>query len=203
MANTFSIRKLAESVLYQRVKVPPYWLFNRELLKKVDSSEIEVELPPDEELEDAIVRNAFNVPMMMPLTLQLDEPDAQEWTLPFEPMITIAGKNIITKRHVAKAKTMGSIKERWVQDDYSITIEGILMSTNGKYPSEDVKRLRTHCEATNVKVYSPLLEIFGIARLVVESFDIPFTTGTINQNYSLKCSSDSTYKLLLSREDMQ
>lgn len=202
MANTFDIRQLAASVLHQRVKVPPYWLFHRDMLRNVNYYDYKANLPTDEEAEDVIVENAFGVPMMMPLTLQLNEPDAEEWTLPFEPMITISGAAIITRRHVAKAKTIGSIKERWVQDDYSVNIEGIIMGKDGKYPWDDVKKLREHCEATNIKVYSPLLEVFGITRLVIESWEIPFTTGCTNQNYSLKCYSDSTYKLLLTRDDL-
>lgn len=203
MANTFDIKQLAASVLHQRVKVPPYWLFHRDMLKNVNYYDYKANLPTDEEAEDAIVENAFGVPMMMPLTLQLNEPDAKEWTLPFEPMITISGGAILTRRHVAKAKTIGTIKERWVQDDYSVNIEGIIMSKDGKYPWDDVKKLREHCEATSIKVYSPLLEVFGITRLVISSWDIPFTTGCMNQNYSLKCFSDNTYKLLLTREDLK
>lgn len=98
---------------------------------------------------------------------------------------------------------MGSIKERWVQDDYSITIEGILMSQNKKYPLDDVKKLMEYCEASSVKVYNPLLEVFGIHRIVIDSWEMPFTSGAINQTYSLKCYSDTTYQLLLSREDLK
>ena len=193
--NTFSLKQLAAATIAQGV-VPPYWKFNNE----IDTTTVEGF--NDFELEETIKRNALGVRMVLPLILQLNEPDAEEWTLPFEPMITISGAAIITRRHVAKAETIGSIKERWVQDDYSVNIEGIIMGKDGKYPWDDVKKLREHCEATNIKVYSPLLEVFGITRLVIESWEIPFTTGCTNQNYSLKCYSDSTYKLLLTRDDL-
>ena len=196
MATTFSLKQLAAATIAQGV-VPPYWKFNNE----IDTTTVEGF--NDFELEETIKRNALGVRMVLPLMLQLNEPDAEEWTLPFEPMISITGQSIITRRHVAKAQTMGSIKERWVQDDYSITIEGILMSQNKKYPVDDVKKLMEYCEASSIKVYNPLLEVFGIHRIVIESFEIPFTSGAINQTYSLKCFSDNTYKLLLTREDLK
>ena len=122
-------------------------------------------------------------------------------------MISISGGATIVRRNVAKStKTdsfsqvpiKGSIKEKWSQDDYSVNIEGILIGENKKYPTEDVKTLLEHCEASHVKAFSPLLEIYGITQLVIESWEIPHTSGATNQNYSLKCYSDDTYKLLLS-----
>lgn len=80
-----------------------------------------------------------------------------------------------------KGQIRGSIKERWTQDDYSVRIEGILMGMDGKYPEADVAKLRSFCEAGHVKALNPLLEIFGISQLAIESWDIPFTSGTINQ----------------------
>ena len=193
---TFSLKQLAAASIAQGV-VPPYWKFNNE----IDTTTVEGF--NDFELEDTIKRNALGVRMVFPLMLQLNEPDAEEWTLPFEPMISITGNSIITRRQVAKAKTIGSIKERWVQDDYSITIEGILMSQNKKYPLDDVKKLMEYCEASSIKVYNPLLEVFGIHRIVIESWELPFSEGAINQTYSLKCYSDTTYQLLLSQDDLK
>jgi hypothetical protein len=196
MATTFTLRQLAAASIAQGV-VPPYWKFNNE----IDTTTVEGF--NDFELEETIKRNALGVRMVLPLILQLNEPDAEEWTLPYEPMISITGNSIITRRQVAKAQTMGSIKERWVQDDYSITIEGILMSNNKKYPLDDVKKLTEYCQASSIKVYNPLLEVFGIHRIVIESWEIPFTQGAINQTYQLKCYSDTTYQLLLSQDDLK
>ena len=53
-----------------------------------------------------------------------------------------------------------------------------------------------------MKALCPLLEIFGISQLAIESWDIPFTTGRANQNYTIQAYSDDIYKLLLSREDL-
>ena len=193
-------------------KVPPYWLFrennfhgiNTGYLPSVksfpDSDEFNVEDLSDAELEDVVKTNAIGVPMVMPLRFQLEEPEAKEWLFPVEPLISLNGQNILVRRHVNKGTIKGSIKERWTQDDYTVRIEGILMSREGKYPKDDVETLKNFCEAGHVIALCPLFEIFGFKHLAIESWDIPFTTGLTNQNYTITAYSDDIYKLLLSRD---
>jgi hypothetical protein len=157
----------------------------------------------DEELEDVVRSNALGIPMTFPLRLKMEEKNAEEWLLPYEPMISINGQNIVVKRQVSKGSARGSVKERWAQDDYSITIEGILMTQDGSYPKDDVSRLRSMCESAHLTALSPLFEVFGISDIVVESWDIPFTAGQSNQNYSIKALSDDMYQLLLTNEDLK
>lgn len=184
-------------------KVPPYWLFRNTELTGVDTAEYDsIRSMTDGELEEAVRTNALGIPMQLPMRLKLEEAGAEEWLMPMEPMVSLTGQNIITRRHVNKGRVRGSIKERWSQDDYSITVEGVLMGMDGKYPEEDVAKLRSFCEAAHVEVLNPLLEIFGISHMVIESWDIPFTSGEANQNYTLKAQSDDIYKLLLTREDL-
>lgn len=179
-------------------KVPPYWLFRKDVYRQVSPEDYEkVVNATDEELEELIRANALGVPMAMPLSFQLDEPGAEEWWFPMEPMISLQGRNVIVCRQVAKGDMRGSIKERWTQDDYGITIEGILMGKDGKYPKDDVGRLREFCEAGMVNVKCPLLSEFNINRMVIEDWDIPFTSGVANQNYTLRGKSDDIYKLLI------
>lgn len=186
------------------LKVPPYWLFNQTPVTEGDSSGYsELMKLSVEEMTEQILSNALGVTMRMPLEIKR-EGDSDYWLLPFEPLITITGKNIITKRQVSKGKIRGSIKERWTQDDYQITIDGVLINTESKnYPSDDVQKLRKYCEAAKWEVRSPLFEIFSIFQLVVENYDFPFTSGIMNQRYTLSCSSDDTYKLLLKKKDLQ
>lgn len=211
--NRFILQNLALRAM-GLTKVPPYWLFRENNFHGVnlgymsavktipDSSGFDVETMSDAELEDVVRTNATGVPMVLPLRFQLEESGAQEWLFPMEPMISINGQNILVRRNVSKGKIRGSIKERWTQDDYSVRIEGILMGMDGKYPEADVAKLRSFCEAGHVKALNPLLEIFGISQLAIESWDIPFTSGTINQNYTIQAYSDDIYKLLLSRDDL-
>lgn len=195
-------------------KVPPYWLFRENNFHGIntgylpsgksfpDSDEFNVEDLSDAELKEVVRTNAIGVPMVMPLRFQLEESGAKEWLFPVEPMISLNGQNILVRRHVNKGTIKGSIKERWTQDDYTVRIEGILMSRDGKYPDEDVATLKNFCEAGHVKALCPLLEIFGISQLAIEGWDIPFTTGLTNQNYTITAYSDDIYKLLLSRDDL-
>lgn len=211
--NRFILQNLALRAM-GLTKVPPYWLFRENNFHGVnlgymsaaktipDSSGFDVETMSDAELEDVVRTNATGVPMVLPLRFQLEESGAQEWFFPMEPMISVNGQNILVRRNVSKGKIRGSIKERWTQDDYSVRIEGILMGMDGKYPEADVAKLRSFCEAGHVKALNPLLEIFGISQLAIESWDIPFTSGTINQNYTIQAYSDDIYKLLLSRDDL-
>ena len=195
-------------------KMPPYSLFRETNFYGVntgylssaktipDSAEFDVETMTDAELEDVVRTNANGVPMVLPLRFQLEEAGSEEWLFPLEPMISLNGQNMLVRRNVSKGKVRGSIKERWTQDDYSVRIEGILMSTDGSYPDADVAKLRTFCEAGHVKALNPLLEVFGINQLAISSWDIPFTSGTANQNYTIQAYSDDIYKLLLSRDDL-
>lgn len=182
------------------IKTPPYFSFLQKAAVRPDGSGYDIELSEAQQQE--AVANANGVPMQCPLWLRLE--GEEWWLLPYEPIITINGKNVIAKKQVAKGKVRGSIKERWSQDDYQISISGILMNPKGTgYPDEDVKALKRLCEAATVQVMSPLFEIFSIDQIVIESFDFPFTSGPFNQAYTIGAVSDDIYKLLLREEDLK
>ena len=122
---------------------------------------------------------------------------------PYEPQVTIQGSNVLVKKQVQKGAVRGTIKERWAQGDFRISISGILMGEDGRYPSEDVKRLRSFCEAGKILVKSPQMELFSINQIVVEDWAMPFTAGQANQAYTINAVSDDIYKLLLRREDLK
>ena len=146
--------------------------------------------------------NVKGVPMQCPLKMRLEGEDW--WLLPYEPIISVNGKNVIVKKQVAKGKVRGSIKERWSQDDYQISISGILIDPSGtEYPEEYVTKLKRLCEGATVQVMCPLFEIFSINRIVIESYDFPFTSGPANQAYTINAVSDDIYKLLLKKDDLK
>ena len=182
------------------IKVPPYFSFLQKAAVRPDGDGYDLQLS-EVQLQEAVA-NANGVPMQCPLWMRLE--GEEWWLLPYEPIITINGKNVITKKQVAKGKVRGSIKERWSQDDYQISISGILMNPKGTgYPDEDVKALKRLCEAAKVQVMCPLFEIFSIDQIVIESFDFPFTSGPFNQAYTIGAVSDDIYKLLLREEDLK
>ncbi len=155
----------------------------------------------EEQLQDIVVANVIGVPMTFPLYFKVE--GGEWWLLPYEPQITLQGTNIIVKKQVSKGSVRGTIKERWSQGDYQVNISGILIGKHGEYPGADVKLLRAFCEAGRVLVKSPLLEIFSINQVVIESWSMPFTAGVANQAYTISALSDDIYKLLLRKEDLK
>lgn len=146
-----------------------------------------------------------------PLTFEID---GQQYLLPYEPMISINGKNTIIRRKIAKAKTKGgdkiggSVKERWSQDDYEITITGVLIgslitgSVKECFPISDFVKLKDIMTAPkSLVVYCEPLNLLGINKIVIEDFSFPFTKGENVQAYEIKAYSDHDYKLLLDIND--
>lgn len=135
--------------------------------------------------------------------------DGQKYLLPYEPMVTIGGKNILIRRYVAKAYNLiGTIKERWAQDDYEISVTGILMGSiltgnvEDCYPRADFVRLHdAMIRAEALTVYCEPLQLLGINKIAIEDFQFPFTKGENVQAYSFKMYSDYSYDLLLDIND--
>lgn len=196
--NTFNFRKILNAVLNPYVIIPE---MNTTSVKMNDGLDYNFSSMTKEEALEVLAVNAQGMPMMFPLDLQMDGGDW--WRLPYEPLITVTGKNTIVKKKVSKGAVRGSIKEKWCQDDYSISIEGLLMGSDGQYPKEDVMKLRRFCEAAKLKVRCPLFEVFSISRIVIETFDFPMTSGPQNQGYKIGALSDDMYKLLLKKEDLK
>lgn len=140
-----------------------------------------------------------------PLSFSFTE-GGQKWLFPYEPMINVSSGNNTVKRNVAKqGKNMiGSIKERWNRKDFDISVTGVLMGTELKgtveacYPKKQLGELfKFLIHSKEIFVYSPLLEGFGITKVVVEDYSFPFTKGENVQAYELKLTSDDSYNLLI------
>lgn len=142
--------------------------------------------------------DALGRPMVMPLEMKLEN-DAEFWLVPVEPLVSVSGGNVIAKRTVAKGKGRGTIKERWTQDDYRISINGVILNADDEsvYPEEAVAKLKSFCESKEViQVKCDLLKYFDITRMVIESFDFPFTKGENAQVYTINGVSDDITELL-------
>lgn len=134
-----------------------------------------------------------------------------KWLFPYEPLISISGGSNIVKRNVAKNGTdergkqlTGTIKERWSQKDFDITITGVLMGKKlrGKpedcYPKAQMNSLFEFLTAQKeIYVFCHLFEPLGINRIVIEDYSFPFTKGENVQAYEIKAVSDSIHKLLI------
>lgn len=129
----------------------------------------------------------------------------QSYQFPYEPLVSISGGNSIITRKVAKAKNfIGTVKEHWSQDDYEITITGVMLGAIEKgsiedcYPIEQFERLKEFCtHPSGIELYCEPLQLLGISRVVVKSFSFPFTKGENVQAYEIQCLSDFTSELLL------
>lgn len=129
--------------------------------------------------------------------------DGVEWRLPVDPLISVNGKNVIKRRYVSKAGKdgrRGSVKECWSQDDYDITIAGVLIAEDNASLIEMLNNLQKVCQkAEAVSVYCEFLNnanTFGIQKIAIESYDFPFTKGMENQSFTIKAYSDDSYELL-------
>jgi len=138
----------------------------------------------------------------MPVTLRLDsEPDADAFTLPVDPQISINGKNVIKRRYSAKNRNRGSIKELWNQSDYDITISGVLCGQKKHSLESYLKKLRKYCEAkTSVHITCDILNMLDITRIAIHDYNFPFTKGEENQEFTIKAWSDNSFQLLEERK---
>ena len=136
------------------------------------------------------------------------ESEDQFYLLPWEPMISISARNIIAKRHVAKAgsKLIGTIKERISTDDFEITITGAFYGEKMRgaypetYPREDMERLRDYfLIPERLQVKSEPLQILGVNYISIEEVNFPFTKGENVQAYEIKAVSDFDWDLVFKK----
>lgn len=142
-------------------------------------------------------KTSLGTDLLMPLRLEIPQQGA--WEIPTEPMISIKGGHKIIRRYPNRSKNGGSIKERWSSDDFTITIKGALIDLKEeKYPENQIKQLRQFCEyKSSIKVENLLCRIFGIERIVIKDYSIPFTQGINIQSYTISAYSDQLFDTLL------
>lgn len=169
--------------------IPPFFIPRREdiITQVYDANEI-----MDDYMAAGVVHS------QMPMTLfAMNSQD--RFLLPFEPLVSVSGKNVIARRKVAKSRESGTIKERWSRDDYEVTIQGVLTSADRrKYPSGYMRNLLDlFREQRSVEVEQAVLAVFGIRFLTIESVNFPHTKGLENQNYEIRAYSDTPIELLI------
>lgn len=176
------------------LRIPPYFLNHPVPIKDASLNE-RGEVTP------------YPVESQCPLSFKCDD-EAQPWQFPIDPIIAINGKNNIVKRNVLKVsvsdiKRRGSVKELWNQDDFEITISGVLIYGSGrKFYDERIRQLRAYCEGRKtITVQSPIFTAYDITRICIESYDFPHTPGLENQMFTIKAVSDDfdKNKLLIAK----
>jgi hypothetical protein len=172
---------------------PPYWL-NRPVTVLGQDTAAEFDTPSQ------YLGNLYQDSLRMRF-----EHDAEWFTFPCDPVISITGKNNLVRRSILKgdsdALRRGTVKELWSQDDYEVNIAGVFMG-DGELPESYLRKLRDFCEAGQiVEVESVLFSIFGITRLAIEDYSFPFTKGIENQQYAIRGYSDDSFELQVKEEE--
>ncbi|MBQ9255011.1 MAG: hypothetical protein IJ180_09595 [Bacteroidales bacterium] len=164
-------------------KLPPYWLSHPQVVKQINDEGLS---------KDGLLGVACSCPLKIKT-----EDESEWWQIPIEPVVSITCKNIIVRRNILKAGVRdvtrrGTVKELWTQDDYQVSISGLLIGEDDEaLPESDLIRLKNMCEHRGVlEVESKLFTIFNITRIAVESYEFPFTKGMNNQMYTIKGYSD-------------
>lgn len=144
-----------------------------------------------------LVESGQTVAMVLPFYFQLT--DDSWWLLPYEPLVSISGENVIIKRNVAKSEGRGTIKSRWSEGDLKIKIEGTFVNDELlKYPATEVQKLREVINQRRaIGIQNELLQLFNVSQIAIEDYDIPFTKGENTQNYSINALSDDMYNLFI------
>jgi len=119
--------------------------------------------------------------------------------LPFEPIVNITAKNNIIKRNIAKSKGIGTVKERWSRDDYTIDITCVLRNGDiNAYPEADFQKLYSFLKVgeTLAVKYEPF-QLLEIHNIVIEDFSVPYTPGENLQTFTINAVSDNSFELLI------
>lgn len=136
-------------------------------------------------------------------------PNDDFWLLPFEPLITVAGKNNVTRRNVQKIKLRdiefeGTVKERFAPDDYDVTVTGILVGQMERgtveecFPRADFVKLLSYLKHKGaIYVRCPLFEMLGITQISILDYTFPFTKGENMQAFEFRAVSDSNFDLTI------
>jgi hypothetical protein len=175
----------------------PVKLLNSEKTFSLDSTKIAnlafAKIVPA--VSKALGATSFQVPVLLRLE---SEPITSAFLLPVDPVISISGRNAITKRYPLKNKKRGSIKELWSVDDYNVAISGILCKGELLPLHFYLNRLKKFCEAKeSIHITCDILNnVFGITKIAIESYDFPFTKGEDYQAFTINALSDEMYQLL-------
>jgi hypothetical protein len=103
----------------------------------------------------------------------------------------------IVKTELAGGRKKGTVKEQIGFTDYSVSIKGMIISSDGSYPHDEVLELKAMAEATTmIGINHKLLLYMGITNIVIESIDFPNKQGFQNvQPFSISAISDEAYEL--------
>lgn len=173
-----------------------------------DTSEVDV-LPADASLLNVWDDNALTgeglrksdlTGSLFKMPLTIINPDGEDWTFPVEPIISVTSRKIIVKTPMPSLG--GSVKEEIMEDDYLITIRGVLLNEdNDNYPVDQIARLEELKRTTGgLDVVNKLLNVgFGIMRMTIEQIVYEGAENSqTQQRFVISALSDRSVDLVIS-----
>jgi hypothetical protein len=155
---------------------------------------LEIAIPNIEYLDKKFVAET-GIQMQMPVELG---PVGNRFLFPYEPLVSVRGRKIITRRAIAKRKAIGSVKELWSVDDWEISIEGDLYNPEFEgFPTELVSTLNGIYMSTKMlSISCALTDAIGVYNMCMEYLELPHTPGIQRQRFYIRGYSDNDFDLL-------
>lgn len=118
------------------------------------------------------------------------EVDGDDYELPNEPLISFSRQKQIVQTSIKGGD--GDIIEIIGNKNYNISIEGIVVSEDGRYPVNEVEQLDDICNRLqSYPVKSMLFNVFKVTDVVIQSVNWSSLIGYPDtQKYSIKAISD-------------
>lgn len=149
-----------------------------------------------------LYRSSLGTPVFTDLTLKGGTyTDNNGRSVTFEDMVFVTVLMFVSQgKNIVKTKIQGrngTVKEYIGDDDYQVTINGIITGKNGSYPVDDVAKLKAICNAPIAfDVVSTYLQNLDVYSLVIESYAFDQQPGGYSQqNFTLNCISDQPVEL--------
>jgi Domain of unknown function (DUF6046) len=172
---------------------------NKETLRNAGG---DLDAPKSSESEFSIFRdvrallsgNYLGQPIFMPVQLG-------EIVLPNEPTMSIGFSKTVVKTTMVGSNLEGTIKELISNNDYEITIRGIIINPFQKkvYPEDEVSTIHQLVRrGESLKILSGLTALLGIEKVVIEDLQFPPMVGIQHaQAYEIKMYSDRDWVLTI------
>lgn len=114
------------------------------------------------------------------------------YTLPATCTLEVSLAKTIIRTHLVSAK--GTFQEIVGQDDYRVTIRGVILATDEADRNQQIETLVNYANIdAPLEVVCEFLELFKISRLIIESLTFPETRGApLRKDFELVCYSSIT-----------
>lgn len=151
------------------------------------------------EVDQEMAKTLLNQPLLDMITFEhTGDGPTYSFTLKDAPIITVTRPRNIVKTAIQGRKGGGTIKEFVSNDDYHITVNGLLANNQDRMPWDLMQDLNEMLIADRTyKVYSKFLTLLGITQIVVDQIgEIKPVDGFTNLiQYSFTLLSDDAPEL--------